>query len=380
MAERMDDVGRPRANSVPSWSVMTLSQVTGLPVSIIWSDLKTGVLSGVSVQGKTVIRLEDLSAAKRDQYRNVAGNLGYVSREREQGENIRADLGIRLSFSTSWRNRHAQVYRGETVKLLACELTRADRLTSCTNAPSLSPGIIALSGFAGARGARPVFVVGPEADLDQDLISVRLLPQIVFAYPLALQTARRILSRVQESPNYLSNIVAQLILDYGTKAVVELAEEAWSRYRSSELVQSRLLFTEDQRRRTIGGVFFQLIKAKGYWDPQIGSGSSQAVMRGEVRPISAKIEWAENQPERENSLGHDIDMEVELGQIFVPRVFEMHPPHAEKVRQALAESSEYPVLVKHIEDENRPYLLLDGYTRYLAARQKHRECIWVHIV
>lgn len=367
---------------MPSWSVMTLSQVTGLPVSIIWSDLKTGVLTGVSVQGKTIIRLEDLSSAKREQYRNVAGNLGYVSREREQGESTRIDWGIRPSFATSWRSRHAQVYRGEPVKVLGCELIASERLTSRINAPSLSPGIIALSGFAGPRGARPVFVIGPEADLDQDLIAIRLLPQIVFAYPVALQAAKRILLAVHESPNYLSNSVAQLILDYGTKAIVGLAEEAWGLNDQDTRAKTPQLFCQDGRRRTIGGIFFNMVKAKGYWDAQVGSGSSEAVIKGEVRPISSEmIAWAENCSEVNDSPGHDIEMEVPLDQILVPVAFEMHPPHPKKIEKFLARRSECPLLVKHVEGEGkRPYLLLDGYARYLAARQNSRDRVWVHVI
>ncbi len=379
----MNGVGRPRTTSTPSWSVMTLSQVTGLPVSVIWSDLKNGMLSGVSVQGKTIIRLEDLSSAKRDQYRNVAGNLGYLSREREPGENSRVDPGIRPPFSTSWRSQHAHVYRGETVKILASDLTRPDRLLSRITAPSLSPGIIALSGFSGPKGAWPVFVIGPQAELGQDLISIRLLPQIVFAYPVALQSARRILLEIQESPSYLSNIVAQLILDYGTAVIAELAKEAWFLYRNrSRKVKTSLVFCQDGRPRTVGGVFFSLIKAKGYWNPQTGSGSSEAVMKGDVRPISSQMpEWVENNREHDDYPGHGVKMEVPLDQIFVPAVFEMHPPRPEKIRKALEKHSQWPLLVKQTDcDDKRPYLLLDGYTRYLAAKQNNQESVWIHII
>lgn len=92
----MSDVGRPRATSSPSWSVMTLSEVTGLPVSVIWSDLQNGILSGTTIQGKTIIRLEDLMASKRDSYRLVAENLGNTSRKEPKDEDDGPILTVRL--------------------------------------------------------------------------------------------------------------------------------------------------------------------------------------------------------------------------------------------------------------------------------------------
>ncbi len=381
----MSDVGRPRATSSPSWSVMTLSEVTGLPVSVIWSDLQNGILSGTTVQGKTIIRLEDLMASKRDSYRLVAENLGNTAKKEPKDEDDGPTLTVRPPLSTSWKAAHSAVYRGETIKVSLYDVLRRDRLLSHITAPSLSPGVIALSGFAGQKGTRPVYVIGPQARLDQELISVRLLPQIVSAYPVALQAAKRILWQLQESPNHFSDVLAQLILDYGTKMMASRVDEAWHYYKNpSAAPESFWVYRQDGSLRTVGGIFFALIKSQGYWRPEKGSGSSGAVFRGDVLPISSKIVRWESRAKIDARPMKDIETDVAIDQIYIPKAFELHPPRADKIEKARKQSEKpAPLLVKQWDSghEGRPaYVLLDGYVRYLVAKEKQETMVPVRII
>ncbi|WP_053960118.1 hypothetical protein [Sulfobacillus thermosulfidooxidans] len=378
-------MGRPRATSSPSWSVMTLSEVTGLPVSVIWSDLQNGILSGTMIQGKTIIRLEDLMASKRDSYRLVAENLGNTSRKEPKDEDDGPTLTVRPPLSTSWKAAHSALYRGETIKVSLYDVLRQDRLLSHITAPSLSPGVIALSGFAGQKGTRPVYVIGPQARLDQELISLRLLPQIVSAYPVALQAGKRILWQLQESPQYFSDVLAQLILDYGTKMMAARVDEAWHYYKNPRAARkSHWVYRQDGTLRTVGGIFFALIKSEGYWHPEKGSGSSGAVFRGEVLPISPKIVRWENRAKVEARATKDIETDIAIDQIYIPKAFEMHPPRAAKIEKARNMSEQAaPLLVKQwdLDSEGRPaYVLLDGYIRYLVAKEKQSKTVSVRII
>jgi hypothetical protein len=205
---------------------MSLSQATGLPVAVIWADLQNGVLQGIETQGKTKIRMEDLLLSKRDRYRLVAENLGRSGKDQSAASDVKEVPSVRPLAMLSWQKARPAVYRGEMVKVSAWDLLRDDRLLSCVSIPVMSRGMVALTGFSGAKGSRPVFILGPDAKIDQDVLTLRLQPQIAAAYPLALKTARQIFGQLGEHPRDALEVFSQLVLDYGTRRIEDLVHAA----------------------------------------------------------------------------------------------------------------------------------------------------------
>ncbi len=352
---------------------MSLSQATGLPVAVIWEDLQSGVLQGIETQGKTKIRVDDLLASKRDRYRLVAENIGRNHNEAAATAAPQGLSSVRPLTMITWSQARKAVYRGEMVKVSAWDVMREDRLISLVSVPVLSRGMAALTGFAGPKGSRPVFILGPDAKIEHDVLTLRLQPQIAAAFPAALKIARQILSQLDEQPQEGFEAFAQLVLDYGTRRVEEWLSLALQlSQHPSTREEAMLAWRTDGTMRTPGGIFYQWLKHGGYWSPEAGSGSSQAVFRGEVLPLRKEVAVS-------SGLARAARLPIES--IYIPPRFRQTCPRAHKlarVRALCAQGLDKPLLVKAAGPDQ--YLLVDGYLRYLVAEEFRLQEVPVRLI